>query len=295
VTSPGGDVTVATALARALSRFGWSLASDGRRVEACLKDELGADVRAHRLAVEAVVAAAEQSIPLHMRDPAAFDRAAAVRQLAARGISEPLASFAVDSWAWGLGVGTLPRPEPVEPPSTSPSTLPTPAPTPLPVVRGPRRWYLLAAGALTAIGIVVALIVTLGGNDPPSSPTPASLTFDVEQLDWGPGMTRVWTATSRGVRGELTFVNSSDERVSGTYVEAIPKSLAADASHVVTAAEHQVLADDPVFEFSVEVEAASTRTVTYVITTSLPATPDRLRAWRSDLVDARADYQDTTD
>lgn len=125
-----GDDVVARALAVALSEGGRSLARDPRRVHAMVNDILGAESRARRAEVDAVVLAVEEDIPAGLLADR-IDADDARERLRTRGLDDAVAGFAIDAWRYGLGMldaaGTPPPLRNSEGDSIPPATDPAPA------------------------------------------------------------------------------------------------------------------------------------------------------------------------
>src|ERR1700712_3883781 len=97
------DAVVATALGSVVVSFGPEVASDARRVRACLTDELGTEARARRAEVDAIVVASEEGVAERLLSPG-FDRSQALAVLQERGLSDEVAEYAIDVWRHGLGL-----------------------------------------------------------------------------------------------------------------------------------------------------------------------------------------------
>ena len=97
------DVLVARALAQAVIEGGRSLAREPRRVHGMVNDVLGAQSRTRRAEVDAVVLAAEESIPEDIL-AGRVDDATAMDRLRARGLDDAVSAFAVDVWRYALGM-----------------------------------------------------------------------------------------------------------------------------------------------------------------------------------------------
>jgi hypothetical protein len=97
------DVAVAQALASAGRVGGPQLPSDPRRVQGMVNDVLGAESRTRRAEVDAVVLAAEESIPDDLMS-GRIDVAEAIERLHVRGLDGAVALFAVDVWRYALGM-----------------------------------------------------------------------------------------------------------------------------------------------------------------------------------------------
>lgn len=105
MTGATPDSTVARALTETVRTLGAGIADDPARVRACLHDVLLDQGRAHRSEIDAVVLAAQASIPVSLRS-GHFDRTTELARICALGLSPELASGAIDAWATALGVAT---------------------------------------------------------------------------------------------------------------------------------------------------------------------------------------------
>lgn len=99
----GGDVAVARALAEAVRVAGSDLATEPRRVQGMVNDVLGATARTRRAEIDAVVLAAEETIPEDLLTNR-IDHSTALDRLQHRGLDTDLAQFAVDVWQYALGM-----------------------------------------------------------------------------------------------------------------------------------------------------------------------------------------------
>jgi len=97
---------VAAALAAVVRQMGVSVGSDPHRARASLTDAMAAGARGYRAEIDALVIAAEESIPAAMAVPG-FDRSAAMQRLRDRGLSDDIAEFAIEAWHRSLGVATV--------------------------------------------------------------------------------------------------------------------------------------------------------------------------------------------
>lgn len=97
------DVLVALALAEAVQAAGPTLAGEPRRVHGMVVDVLGAQSRTRRAEIDAVVLAAEETIPEDLL-AGSIDENEAVLRLLDRGLSVELSTFAVDVWQYALGL-----------------------------------------------------------------------------------------------------------------------------------------------------------------------------------------------
>lgn len=100
---PDGEVVVARALAKVLREGGWTLTSDPRRVQGMVRDVIGAESRTRRAEVDAVVLAAEESVPDDLI-AGRIDVGGAMDRLRDRGLDTGVALFAVDVWRYALGM-----------------------------------------------------------------------------------------------------------------------------------------------------------------------------------------------
>jgi hypothetical protein len=113
------DVLLAKALARAVQEVGRSLASEPRRVQGMVSDVLGADSRARRAEIDAVVMAAEEGVAEDLLANR-IDLDGALTLLRRRGLDDAVATFAVEVWRYALGLLA----DDAEPPSLT-NSLPT--------------------------------------------------------------------------------------------------------------------------------------------------------------------------
>jgi hypothetical protein len=97
------DVLLAKALARAVQEVGRSLASEPRRVQGMVSDVLGADSRARRAEIDAVVMAAEEGVAEDLLANR-IDLDGALTLLRRRGLDDTVATFAVEVWRYALGL-----------------------------------------------------------------------------------------------------------------------------------------------------------------------------------------------
>ena len=97
------DDAIARALSATVSRTGPGIGSEPRRVRAYLSDELKDESRSRRAEIDAIVLAAEESIPQKLVQPG-FDRPAEMRRLRERGLEESVATFSIDAWRYSLGL-----------------------------------------------------------------------------------------------------------------------------------------------------------------------------------------------
>ncbi len=100
---PGAGASSMEALASVVERFGPAVGDDPRRVRAGINDLLGSAARSRRAEVDAIVVAAEESIPEGLA-AGDLDRDTALERVRARGLSDDSGEFAVAVWARVLGV-----------------------------------------------------------------------------------------------------------------------------------------------------------------------------------------------
>jgi hypothetical protein len=98
-----GDVMLAQALAQAVREVGRNLATDPRRVQGMVSDVLGVESRTRRAEIDAVVLAAEESVPEDLLADR-IDVEAALDRLHDRGLDAGVALFAVEVWRYALGM-----------------------------------------------------------------------------------------------------------------------------------------------------------------------------------------------
>ncbi len=316
------ETVVADALSKAVRELGTRIGEDPRRVQACLNDDLAEASRSHRAEIDAVVLAAEESVPTEMTS-GSFDRPSAMQRLRERGLSDDIAMFSIDVWHHSLGLNAPGTSAPTLSSPAASTSLPDPAadglvidisdrtvhPAAMPMTVATasdrlaparsRRTMYTVVGGVVAVGVVIALLFTVLGSDGGTVKTPGpaatSLRFDPEKLSWGPSLTRMWIATDKGIRGDLVFKNESKDAVSGTYVEAIPKSLATDATKIKATPTPKVLNPDPVVEFAVKVAPSATTTISYTIATSTKVTGAQLATWRTEQAAALKEFNAPTD
>ena len=196
------DIMLAQAVARAVRELGRSLATEPRRLQGMVNDVLGAESRTRRAEIDAVVLAAEESIPEDLLTER-IDVDAALERLRERGLDAGVALFAVEVWRYALGMLAVDA----QPPSLTNSMLTStrsrttdpapvtrsdlgadatstfwPAPIELPTVAGGRtqvladlpaarhphgskRKWLLVAAPVIVLALVAAVVVAALGND----------------------------------------------------------------------------------------------------------------------------------
>jgi uncharacterized membrane protein YgcG len=127
---------------------------------------------------------------------------------------------------------------------------------------------------------------------------PAEFTFDAISLAPGAIVERTWTlAGEEGTRfeGTLEFTNSTDERMTVSHTEVIPKALAASVDDIEFDPAPVVLQADPVVRFDSDIPADGTTTATYRIDVAPDgADESRLEDWADDLDAEEARYADST-
>ena len=265
-SAPTPSTSIAASLSSVVATFGTGILDDPRRVRACLTDELGAAGWSRRAELDAVIMAVEEGVVIDLRGDH-FDRAEASSTLAARGLSNEVAGYAIDVWSMALGVTSAAGPtvEPTIAPLvvdlrdttrlpddiTTPDAPPvvvTPPEVPTVVADGPaagaspdRKRLLMALGAVAVVALIAGVVLvftrsdgTTGVSADPAPINVVRVSFPVEQLPWGATMTRTWTKSDQGVHGQLDFTNATTATVSGRHVEVIPNSLAATADLVVS-------------------------------------------------------------
>ena len=99
----GPDVMLARALAKVVRELGRGVVSDPRRVQGTVNDVLGAHSGAHRTEIDAVVLAADESIPEDLLAER-IDLDTAMARLQHRGLDENSARFAFEVWRYALGM-----------------------------------------------------------------------------------------------------------------------------------------------------------------------------------------------
>ena len=97
------DVMLANALAQAVREVGRALATEPRRVQGMVSDVLGAESRTRRAEIDAVVLAAEESVPEDLLAER-IDVETAMMRLRNRGLDAAVAHFAVEVWRYALGM-----------------------------------------------------------------------------------------------------------------------------------------------------------------------------------------------
>lgn len=207
-----------------------------------------------------------------------------------------------------------------EPGATTPTSAPRTARP-----GGRRRLLLAAAVAVAVIAVIgVAVAVQHGGGakaqavgaESPSATTTAPATttttttttttvatttpttvpttapFPAETTPWGATLARTWTIQDGAVVGSLTFANPGAAPVSGSQVEVIPKSIAANRAALTFSVEPTVVADDPVVQFDVTLAPGETKTITYraALGTGLTPSPELLAGWMEEWKQAVAAY-----
>jgi hypothetical protein len=234
--SGSADAAVAQAVASAVRAGGPQLASDPRRVQGMVNDELGAQSRTRRAEVDAVVLAAEEAIPDDLMS-GRIDVDEALQRLHGRGLDGGVALFAVEVWRYALGMlgdhsvpptlsnsleatsqpaVTDPTPPSLtesEPDATvvvldEPAGEVRPAGWAPPIVNGDehadagvdsersRSWWIVGSAAALVVALVVALIVVVAGGDDES---------DVAGATTLPATTNVPGTTTPPEQYELLF------------------------------------------------------------------------------------------
>lgn len=105
------DALVAEALAEAVRVGGHDLVGEPRRVQGMVNDVLGPAARTRRAEIDAVVLAAEESIPEDLLADQ-IDADDALDRLRDRGLDREVASFAVEVWRYALGMLAADAPAP---------------------------------------------------------------------------------------------------------------------------------------------------------------------------------------
>ena len=103
---------LAQALAQAVREVGRNLANQPRRVQGMVSDVLGVESRTRRAEIDAVVLAAEESVPDDLL-AGRIDLDTALERLRARGLDAGVAHFAIEVWRYALGM----LPADAQPPS----------------------------------------------------------------------------------------------------------------------------------------------------------------------------------
>jgi hypothetical protein len=114
----GAESPTLEALRRVVERFGPEVGEDPRRVQAGVNDLLGSDARARRAEVDALVIAAQESVPTALVGDT-VERDALDRRLRDRGLSSASSSFALTAWSRALGVDRSVEPVAGLPPLTT--------------------------------------------------------------------------------------------------------------------------------------------------------------------------------
>jgi hypothetical protein len=195
------DAAVAEAVAQAVREAGHRVSGEPRRVQGMVNDVLGEQSRTRRAEVDAVVLAAEESVPEDLlTGRVSVDEA--VDRLRGRGLDDGVALFAIDVWRYALGMlGSSSQPptlsnslETTSQPAVTASAPDTslgdelvwsePAvvdTTVLPATSGgeapetaaagrSRPWWLIGAAAVALVAVAAALLVIItGGDDEPES------------------------------------------------------------------------------------------------------------------------------
>ena len=318
------EAAVSRAVAAMLAAFGADIVGDARRVRACLTDELGSQARTRRAEIDAVVIAVEEGVAQRLRSTS-FDRAAEMRGLAARGLDVDVASYTIDVWRHGLGLDGPHSAVPLAPAVLDAGSLADDIAAPGIIIdltdaaialeasdaaisdaatvsdRRRRRTALLAVGAGAFVVVaVLAAVVAIGGSDTGQTAiqtiagVSGDLRFPAETTPWAARMTRVWSARDGGLHGELEFTNPTGATISGRHIEAIPKSLAANAALVAsTPAPDEILQADPILAYDLTIDPGATTTVRYDIA-DIDVTDARLAAWRTEQLTALTGYQAAT-
>ncbi|MGH9051387.1 MAG: prealbumin-like fold domain-containing protein, partial [Acidimicrobiia bacterium] len=142
---------------------------------------------------------------------------------------------------------------------------------------------------LAATGVLAAVTLSDrgGGGSPSTGGGPVEFTFDTISLASGATVERTWTlAGDEGARfdGTLEFANSTEERMTVSHTEVIPKTLAASVDDIDFEPEPVVIEADPVVRFDLEIPADGTITATYRISVAPDGTDEsRLEEWADDL------------
>jgi glycerophosphoryl diester phosphodiesterase len=212
MTSPTwGDPLVSAALRDVVDDLGRRTAFAPPRLRAALNDDLGSRAHEFRAAIDALVLAAEASVPQSLLD--GVPSADLPEQLASVGLLPEAAQWAVENWATALRIPQVTEAPPAAPPPTAlpPTALPpTAAP---PVARPPAKeppvslpaTALPVAAAATALPDVVGTPAKAGPAGPaarvpvpvqkaasgPASGTSSPLATRAQSED-GPRRGRVW-------------------------------------------------------------------------------------------------------
>jgi hypothetical protein len=219
----------------------------------------------------------------------------ALRPEAAGPHLEPVASDLVDDITAPLTVmpgGDGPR---LTPAGEQPQTLPTGG---TPGGRfGRRRAVAIFAAAALVAAAIGTFAARIGDGGPSTVATrPITHAFAPTVQDDGIVVSRSWELSDDGptvLRAELTLTNTGDDVSSGSHIEVIPKSVAADVDAIhFSPAPDEVLARDPVVRYDLRgLEPGDEMRVTYEVELSADgADEERLRALAADQVDAQDEW-----
>jgi hypothetical protein len=147
------------------------------------------------------------------------------------------------------------------------------------------------AATIVVAALFAGLFVALsgGGSDEPAlrAGGQVRLTFPTTTTADGAEVTRVWSLQGdrgREFVGTLTFDNPTSAPLVTSYIETIPKALAASVDDITFDPQPEVLQADPVVQYSVVIPADQTFTARYEIAVAPDGVRrERLETWADEL------------